>query len=221
MSGASAEVNTELAVKVLSGKPCRLRVLEDGDFFGIPIEKGFECDGQSWVIGEQRAMWSAVGHDLVYYYNGRIPGVEKEYTRAEADALFRRGLILCGVSQTQAWVRWSGVRLFGWRAWNDHAKAWARGERRMGKRLLTSSPTIGLVCAVSLLLTGCTGVGRITKNLSEDGAVVVLTLGTPWGTQKVVRVGETTNRVEVTPEGRVLVNGHLAGGANGKRDEIE
>lgn len=62
------------------------------------------------------------------------------------------------------------------------------------------------VLALALLLTGCAGYGTITKNLSEDGAIIKAKIGTPWGVQDIVRIGETSNSVEVGPDGTIRVN---------------
>lgn len=117
----------ELDVAIEGGS---IRILTEFSFMGITVPAGFVCDGQSWCIGEQRAMPAAVIHDLLYSTNGNSPFISEiekwehpcRYTRAEADALFRDGLIKCGVSRTQAWIRWAGLRAFGWKAWNEHKR---------------------------------------------------------------------------------------------------
>ena len=70
------------------------------------------------------------------------------------------------------------------------------------KRLLLLSPLALSGC----MLIGCTSYGNITKNLAKDGAIVVANVGTPWGVQKVVRIGGTTNSVVVSPDGTVSIN---------------
>ena len=57
-----------------------------------------------------------------------------------------------------------------------------------------------------MLSCGCAGYGNVSKNLSEDGAIVKAKIGTPWGVQDIIRVGETTNSVEITPDGSILIN---------------
>lgn len=55
------------------------------------------------------------------------------------------------------------------------------------------------------LITGCANYGKLTANLKDDPAIVVLNVGTPWGVQKLVRVGGQTNGVEVSPDGTVKI----------------
>jgi hypothetical protein len=60
--------------------------------------------------------------------------------------------------------------------------------------------------ALIALCSGCAGYGTITRNLAEDGAIVVAKIGTPWGVQEITRVGTTTNTVLIEPGGRVVIN---------------
>ena len=57
-------------------------------------------------------------------------------------------------------------------------------------------------------LSGCAAgsAAKFAKVLGNDKAIFVINAGTPYGTQKIVRIGETTNSVTVTPEGQVTVN---------------
>lgn len=59
----------------------------------------------------------------------------------------------------------------------------------------------------SMLLCGCQGYGTISKNLSKDGAILWLDVNSPWGKQKAIRVGDTTNTVEITTDGDITING--------------
>jgi hypothetical protein len=96
----------------------RRLMLEDFTFMGVTIPEGFEFDGQSWFIGEDMAEHAAAVHDWLYRHNGNIP--EGKFSRRKADEIFRNALIESGVSRFQAWFRWGGLRLLGWRAWNEH-----------------------------------------------------------------------------------------------------
>jgi hypothetical protein len=58
--------------------------------------------------------------------------------------------------------------------------------------------------AACVLLTGCAG--GLAKHLAKDGAIVIVNMGSPWGNQKVVRIGTTTNSVTVSPDGTVGIN---------------
>jgi hypothetical protein len=60
--------------------------------------------------------------------------------------------------------------------------------------------------ALCLLTTGCVGYGNVTRNLSQDGAIVVAEIGSPWGVQKITRIGTTSNTVLVEKDGRVIIN---------------
>lgn len=67
--------------------------------------------------------------------------------------------------------------------------------------------SIILISLIPLLLCGCLGTGAITRNLAKDGAIVIADINSPYGKQKFVRIGTTTNRVEVTEQGHVIING--------------
>lgn len=63
-------------------------------------------------------------HDLLYRTKGTCAWTgftwrtrKQPYTRAEADAILRRGLIACGVPEWRAWAIWSAVRAGGWTGW--------------------------------------------------------------------------------------------------------
>lgn len=63
--------------------------------------------------------------------------------------------------------------------------------------------------ALSLVLVvaglGCTGFGNVAKSLKDDPAIVILNVGTPWGIQKLVRVGGQSNEVTVTIDGEIKI----------------
>jgi len=67
------------------------------------------------------------------------------------------------------------------------------------------SAILGLSALVALS-TGCAGMGTVSRNLKDDGAIVILEMGTPWGNQKLVRIGGQTNSVTVSPDGTVTIN---------------
>jgi hypothetical protein len=66
-------------------------------------------------------------------------------------------------------------------------------------RLLLCAAVVGLV-------TGCANYGKISEHLKGDAAIVVLQVGSPWGVQKLTRVGGQTNSVAVSPDGTVSIN---------------
>lgn len=54
-------------------------------------------------------LFAAIRHD--WMYNSHV------YTRRTCDSLFRDALIKLGMSRSNAWLHWIGVRLFGWYRW--------------------------------------------------------------------------------------------------------
>lgn len=78
------------------------------------IAYDLESDGCSKV---SEAGWPikyppCVGHDYLYFRGER--------SRAECDAWFYRAMVDFGMTRLRARVRWLGVRLGGWKAWNQH-----------------------------------------------------------------------------------------------------
>lgn len=67
-----------------------------------------------------------------------------------------------------------------------------------------------VLCAAVLMSAGCMDCGKIAKQLKDDPAIVWLQVGTPWGVQKMVRVGGQTNSVSVDPDGTVTIIAHEA-----------
>jgi hypothetical protein len=53
--------------------------------------------------------------------------------------------------------------------------------------------------------TGCANYGKLSANLKDDPAIIILNVGTPWGNQKMVRIGGQSNYVSITPEGVVNI----------------
>jgi hypothetical protein len=54
-------------------------------------------------------------------------------------------------------------------------------------------------------MCGCASYGNVSKNLADDGAIVKAKIGTPWGLQDILRIGENTNNaVMVMPDGTVF-----------------
>lgn len=64
-----------------------------------------------------------------------------------------------------------------------------------------------LVLVPLLLLTGgCAQYGTVSRELAKNGAIVKMKIGTPWGVQDIIRVGTTTNKVEIRPDGTIIIN---------------
>lgn len=55
------------------------------------------------------------------------------------------------------------------------------------------------------ICAGCYTPGSVVRQLKGDAAIVILEIGTPWGVQKVRRIGGTTNSVTISPDGTVTI----------------
>ncbi len=53
---------------------------------------------------------AAVVHDYLYH---------SAFERALADAILKEALLVCKIPTWKAWMMWGGVRLFGWRRYNQ------------------------------------------------------------------------------------------------------
>lgn len=65
-----------------------------------------------------------------------------------------------------------------------------------------------LVFLILLPLCGCssTNITKLVGALAKDPAIVSVYVPTMYGAVKFVRVGSTTNSVDVSPDGNVKVN---------------
>jgi hypothetical protein len=70
-------------------------------------------------------------HDFLYFHGGYNLGMgfvgglipcHVPVTRAQADAVYHEFLLVKGCPRASAHMRWLGVRLGGWKAWNQHRK---------------------------------------------------------------------------------------------------
>ena len=93
----------------------RWLLLEDWQYRGIVIPKGFITDGASvprilyWLFEPTGILFiPAILHD--YFY------ATKSVSRADADRIFRENVIKEGC-WLAGWLAWIGVRLFGWIPW--------------------------------------------------------------------------------------------------------
>ena len=103
------------------------------DFAGksFVIPRGFESDGASvprffWRLVcpplDHRAVRAGVAHDWIYRTQ------PEDWTRKEADKMFLCFLIEDGLPPFRARLAYWGVRLGGWRAWNENRAAKATAE---------------------------------------------------------------------------------------------
>jgi len=79
----------------------------------ISAPKDFTTDLTSC---HSEGLWSkpAILHDWMYFCG--------ELTRKESDLIFKEAMISVGVGKFQRNKIYYGVRLFGWKAWNDHRR---------------------------------------------------------------------------------------------------
>lgn len=111
-----------------------LRDLNDGEHFqligtlgyrsdllvrDVYVPAGFVTDFASvprglWNILPRVGQWdrAAVVHDFLYATNG--------LTRAQADAVFKEALCVCGVSGWRCTAMYAAVRCCGWKPWNRY-----------------------------------------------------------------------------------------------------
>jgi hypothetical protein len=75
---------------------------------------------------------------------------------------------------------------------------------QMGRGWNASLPNLVVALAMIALTSGCVGYGTITRNLAENGAVGRVEMSSPWGPQKFIRSGETTNTVVIDTDGRII-----------------
>ncbi len=64
-----------------------------------------------------------------------------------------------------------------------------------------------ILLLLPLLIGGCstTNITKLTQALAKDPAIVVVSVGTVYGTLKFTRVGSVTNGMTVSPDGTVTV----------------
>lgn len=116
--------------KVVEGFTYRL-CQPDGVQF-VRIERGFITDFASFPLGifmrSPGGKWdkAAVVHDCLYK-TARVSVENKQepriVTRGEADAIFLEAMEVAGVDWLRRRIIYAGVRVGGWRAWNQHRKA--------------------------------------------------------------------------------------------------
>lgn len=99
---------------------CGLRARWNGKQLHVP--RGFESDGASvprffWRVVfppcDSKALRAAFLHD--YVYRNR----PQDWTREEADKMFRDILIRDGMAKWRAWIAYFGVRFFGGSSWTE------------------------------------------------------------------------------------------------------
>lgn len=125
---------------------------------------------------------AAIVHDWLYS--------QQVVTRKTADLIFEEAMGVLGVPWWKRKLMYWGVRSGGWVAWRGHAKRLAQ--------------VVALLMVV--LASGCYTPGAIVRQLKDDGAIVRAKVGTPWGVQDFLRVGESSNRVTIHPDGRIEIS---------------
>jgi hypothetical protein len=111
-----------------------------GNGFGFYIPKGFIYDGASvprvlwWLLSPMGLLLiPALFHDFGYAHGfyfkisrmakeDRFYIIRVDISRKEADGMFRKISIIVNGISGPADIAWAGVRIGGWKAWNDHIK---------------------------------------------------------------------------------------------------
>jgi hypothetical protein len=88
------------------------------------LEPGFEYDGES-VPREAPILYALFGNrseEAGALHDGGYAGL-LGITRAQADALYLEAQRATGAGRFSSWVKWLGVRAFGWRYYRGAASA--------------------------------------------------------------------------------------------------
>jgi hypothetical protein len=104
------------------------RLVEPFCYKEICVPMGFVFDGASiprflWTLsgltpdGLHRA--AALIHDYLYHHKGKIPNSKVEYTRREADSIFRELLTRSCINSLNVRRMYWAVRLFGYFYWKN------------------------------------------------------------------------------------------------------
>lgn len=87
------------------------------DFASMPLGVVFKSPGGKWDK-------PAIVHDVLYKRGWiNYEKVRRSITRKEADAIFLEAMEVAGVPSATRIVIYLGVRVGGWKAWNEHRKA--------------------------------------------------------------------------------------------------
>lgn len=96
-----------------------------------------------------------------------------------------------------------------------HRGSQRKNERYNKMKSMKRILKLGGLCALGglwvALFSGCAGYGSISRALAKNGAIARMEMSSPWGPQKFLRVGTTTNTVMIEPDGTVWVNPRLPG----------
>jgi hypothetical protein len=105
----------------------RWKLLHEFHYKHLTVPKGFITDFAStpqlfWNILPPWGRYgkAAVIHDYLYQNAGRID--HKIYTRKYADVMFRNAMKELGVKRWKRFVMYWGVRLGGWKPWNNYER---------------------------------------------------------------------------------------------------
>lgn len=140
---------TELCYVNIDGR--RIRLAKDFTFWvseneAIIVPEGFECDGQSYPrllqmidTPQGRGAKAGVCHDYLYWLNCRPAGNGKNYDRKAADDVYFRALQASGINAVSCRIRYRALRLFGWAAWNAHAKRISEENLKVNKPAETTA----------------------------------------------------------------------------------
>ncbi len=119
-----------LVVEFVDPKPSRLfgesvqfRLVGEFRFGDIVVPEGFVTDGASiprslWWLYNPFGPWfkAAVVHDFLYR-------TDTKHSRAESDAIFLEGMRVVGVPRHRRMIMYLVLRVAGWAAWSENARA--------------------------------------------------------------------------------------------------
>lgn len=78
--------------------------------------------------------------------------------------------------------------------------------RMRGMKQFFLMALLALLALLAGCVSGCASLPKVVRELKDDPAVVKLDIITMSGSGRLIRIGEMTNTVEVTPEGKVTIN---------------
>ena len=94
----------------------------------VNVPAGFRCDGESVPVAIRflvpkfgQSKRAAIVHDYLYRTGGynTVDGCFKPVCRSMADKVYKELALLKGTPAWRAWLRYSVLRLVGWKAWNE------------------------------------------------------------------------------------------------------
>jgi hypothetical protein len=104
------EINVTIILPRSSTTWPQYRLLEDMEFFGYTVPKGFITDGAT----VPRAAWALLPPVHEYFPSAVLHDwlIEMDYPRKQADQVFRDSMIELGVNKYRARIMYAAVRAY-------------------------------------------------------------------------------------------------------------